>query len=105
MPTVDQVRGIAERLFTVLGVWLVAKGYIGTDDVAQFAPVLIAALTAWYAYYKNRPKSLVQRAAALPNTSVVTAPEIANDTPEPNIVSATTNSVVPKTDRRKSARP
>ena len=94
MPTTDQVKGIVERLVAVLLVWLVAKGHIGKDEALEYGPIAIGIVSAIYAWYVNRPKAIMQSAAALPGTTVVTTPEMAKSTPEPNIVSTTTNTVV-----------
>lgn len=103
-PTWDQIQGVAERLIT-FGVatvlaWAVVKGWITVEQAKeygiQFGPMILGIVAATYAYYRNRPTSLAQRAAALPNTTVVTTPEIARSTPEPNIVSAATNTVEPR---------
>ena len=94
MPTTDQVKGIVERLVAVLLTWLVAKGHIGKDEALEYGPVAIAIVSALYAWWINRPKAIVQSAASLPGTTVVTTPEMARSTPEPNVVSTATNTVV-----------
>lgn len=104
-PTWDQIKGIAERLITVgLASALslaVLKGWItkqqAIDYGAELAPLIIAAAAAGYAAWHNRPKALVQRAAALPGTAVVTTPDLANSTPERNIVSSAAVEIVPAT--------
>ena len=64
---------------------------------SEFARVIAVrpVVSVWYAWWVNRPKAILQSAAAVPGTTVVTVPEIAHATPETNIVSATTNVVVP----------
>ena len=94
MPTTDQVKGIVERLVAVLLTWLVAKGHIGKDDALEYGPIVIGVAAALYAWWVNRPKAIVQSAAALPGTTVVTTPELASGTPEQNILSTSTNKVV-----------
>lgn len=94
MPTTDQVKGITDRLVAVLLTWLVAKGYIGRDDALEYGPIAIALAMAFYAWWVNRPKAIVQSAAAIPGTTVVTTPELASGTPEQNILSTATNTVV-----------
>lgn len=92
-PTWDQIKGIAERLIGGGLLFLVAKGYIGKDDAATYGPAVLLLCAAVYGWYTNRPKAIVQSAAALPNTTVVTTPDLAHSTPEPNIVSAVTHEV------------
>jgi hypothetical protein len=78
------------------------KGWITKQDAldygAEYGPLLLAVVSAWYGWRINRPKAIVQSAAALPNTTVVTTPDIAKSTPEPNIVSDVTMKVEPKTE-------
>lgn len=87
MPTWDQVKGIAERLLLIGLAWLVAGGYITQDQSLVYAPAILMAIGAIWAWRVNRPKAIVQSAAALPNTVVVTTPDLAKSTPEQNIVS------------------
>lgn len=104
-PTWDQISGVAERLVTVAlaSVFSLAvlKGWItkqqAIDYGAELAPIILAFAAASYAAYRNRPKAIVQRAAALPGTAVVTTPALANSTPEGNIVSSATVDIVPAT--------
>lgn len=97
MPTWDQIKGIVERLIVVGLTYLATKGYIELQDVATYGPAILALAAAGWAAWVNRPKAIVQSAAALPNTTVVTTPEIAHNTPELNIVSSELNKVEPKT--------
>lgn len=95
-PTWDQVKGIVERLTTValasVFSYAVLKGWItkqqAIDYGAELVPIVLAAASAWYGWRINRPKAIVQSAAALPNTVVVTTADLAKSTPEANIVSA-----------------
>jgi hypothetical protein len=102
-PTWDQIKGIAERLIGGVLLLLVAKGFIGKDDVAVYGPAILLLLAAIYGWYTNRPKAIVQSAAALPNTTVVTTPALAKSTPEPNIVSSAEMKVEPKTEEEVTA--
>lgn len=94
-PTWDQVKGIAERLIGGGLLLLVAKGFIGPDDVAIYGPAILLICAAIYGWYTNRPKAIVQSAAALPGTAVVTTPALARSTPETNIVSSAAVDIVP----------
>lgn len=102
-PTADQVKGITERLVAVLLTWMVAKGYIGQAQALEYGPIAIGLASALYALWINRPKAIVQSAAALPGTTVVTTPEMARSTPEPNVVSAATNTVIDTETGKESA--
>lgn len=103
-PTSDQMTGMAERtvsgaLIGILGFALhklVVLGLLADSDVTTLSPLLIILLSAGYAYWVNRPKAIVQSAAALPGTVVVTTPDLSGSTPEKNIVSNTMNRVIDK---------
>jgi len=94
MPTGDQVKGLIERVATIGVTYLTAKGYIDVKMATEIGPLLITVLSILYALWINRPKAIVQSAAALPNTIVVTSSEMATATPEKNVVSELTNKVV-----------
>jgi hypothetical protein len=93
MPTWDQIKGVAERLILLGLAWLAAGGYIGQGDVLTYGPAILMLVGSLYAWFVNRPKAIVQSAAALPGTTVVTTPDLAKSTPEANIVSGVTNTV------------
>lgn len=103
-PTWDQIKGVAERLVTIsLASVLslaVSKGWItkqqAVDYGLEWGPLFLALISAWYGWKINQPRSIIQSAAALPGTTVVTLPSIAGSTPESNIVSVATNEVVPR---------
>lgn len=102
-PTWDQIKGIAERLITIalasILSFAVLKGWItkqqAIDYGAEWGPLLLAAASAWYGWRINRPKAIVQSAAALPGTAVITTPALARSTPEANIVSSAAVDIVP----------
>lgn len=104
-PTTDQVKGVGDRIIAVLVAILlttaVTKGWITTDQMNELSKILIdwspyitVAISGAWGWWVNRPKAIVQSAAALPNTMVVTTPDLSNNTPETNIVSNITNKVV-----------
>lgn len=94
--TYDQIRGPIERVVLFgLGL-LVGKGFITPADVTNYAALIMAVIAALIGWWQNRPKAILQSAAAIPGTTVVTDPSISNDTPEKNIVSNLTNSVKPR---------
>lgn len=86
----DQSTGILERLayamIMAVLMKLVAKGYIDEDMATYVASGIIAAGGAVWAWWINRPKALIQSAAAQPGTTVLTTPDIAHATPEVNIL-------------------
>lgn len=96
-PTWDQIQGVVERLVALGLVYAIARGWVGKDDAQTYGPAVVGLIAAIYAAWHNRPMALVQRAAALPDTTVVTMPALAKSTPEPNIVSSATNTVSPTT--------
>ncbi len=93
-PSVDQVSGSLDRiLWTALGslaTWLVTKGYLSASDAALLVPVAVALVSGIYGLWTNRQKALVQSAANVPGTIVVTSNDLAVATPgQQNIVSNT----------------
>ena len=89
----DQVKGVADRAIAMLLVWLVAKGYIGESEAATIGTVIIGLLSLAWGWWINRDKALVQSAATVPGTTVVTTADLAASTPETNIVSGASNVV------------
>lgn len=96
----DQFKGMLDRAMTVLVTmllgWMVKKGYIGESDSAQLLPAIVILPALAYGWWVNRNKALVQSAAAVPGTLVVTTPELSASTPENNIVSSATTKVLTK---------
>lgn len=80
--TFDQIRGPVERVVLIGLGWLVAKGYITAAEVAPYATLALAILAAFYGWWQNRPVAVLQSAAAVPETVVVTTPSLANATPD-----------------------
>ena len=85
--TFDQIRGPIERALLVALGWLAAKGWISPAEVAGYATLVIGIIAAVYGWWQNRPQAVIQSAAAVPGTTVVTTSAIAAATPETNIVS------------------
>ena len=94
--TFDQIRGPVERVVYIFLGWLVARGFITSAEVANYATLVLAILAAFYGWWQNRPKAVAQSAAALPGTTVVTTAAIAASTPEGNILSNANVEVVRK---------
>ena len=101
MTSTTQVSGVIERIATVaitwLLTWLTTKGWISTAQAAEFMPLLLAVITAVYGWWITRDKAILQNAAAVPGTVVVTTPELSAATPDQNnIVSSSETKVVTK---------
>lgn len=105
--TKDQGTSILERMIygvaLALAMKFVAWGWLDADMAPYIAAGIVAAVGSAYAWWINRPVSIVQAASNLvdPNTGkktqVVTSPELAAATPgNPNIVSQADNKVVSK---------
>jgi len=100
--TKDQVQGAGDRALLVLVTWFLTfatnKGWLTTSDVASLAPALVTIVGFAWGYWVNRPKAILQSAAAVvgadgKKTVIVASPELAADTPENNIVSNTPTTV------------
>lgn len=87
MLTFDQIRAPVERVVLLALAYAAGRGWISEADVAGFGVAALAAISAFYGWWINRPKAVVQAAAAIPGTTVVTTPELAAATSETNIVS------------------
>lgn len=94
--TFDQIRGPIERAVLIALGWAAGQGWISSAEVAGYATLLVGILAAFYGWWQNRPKAVLQSAAAIPGTTVVTTPALAAATPEGNIVSSAVEKVVPK---------
>lgn len=97
----DQVTGISERVLygfvmAMFGLG-VKKGWYDNETAAYLAGGAVTLIGGIWAWWINRPQALIRAAAqSTPGTVVVTTPEIANATPESNIVSNQTSKVMPK---------
>lgn len=95
--TWDQISGPLDRVLLVALTYFASKGWITPGEVAGYATLVLGLLGAIYGWWVNRPKAIVQSAAALPGTIVVTTAALAAATPdESNIVSNVDTKVVPK---------
>lgn len=99
-PTTDQVVGVADRLLTVLVMWLLMKavmfGWISESDATSLGPIIVAFLAGLWGWWNNRPKAILVAAARLPDTKVVTTPDLAASVPSNNVVSNSETTVVPR---------
>lgn len=85
--TFDQIRGPVERIVYIGLGWLVARGFITSEEVANYATLALGIAAAFYGWWQNRPKAIAQSAAAIKGTTVITTPALADGTAEKNIVS------------------
>ena len=69
--TFDQIRGPIERVIYIGLGWLVARGFITSAEVANYATLALAIIAAFYGWWQNRPKAILQSAAALPDVQKV----------------------------------
>jgi len=91
----DQVKGMLDRAIAVLATmflnWMVTKGWLGQSDAATLLPALVLLPALAWGYWNNRDKALVQSAANVPGTIVVTQPALAAATPDQNNIVSNTN--------------
>lgn len=99
--TQEQIKGMLDRagavIATLLLGYLVRKGWIGDTEVAALTPIIILVPTMAWGWWVNRNQALVQSAATVPGTVVVTEPKLAHVTPESNIVSSESVHLAAKT--------
>lgn len=99
--TKDQGTALIERaLYGValaFAMKLVGWGVLSADMAPYVAGGAVTAIGGAYAWWINRPKAIVQAAANLPGTTVVTTQALSDATPgQSNIVSNTETKVVSK---------
>lgn len=90
----DQLKGMLDRAAAVLVTmalgWMVKRGWLGESDAATLAPAIVLLPAIAWGWWNNRDKALVQSAANVPGTVVVTSAALAASTPDQNnIVSST----------------
>ena len=86
--TFDQVRGPLERIVYIGLGWLVARGFITSAEVANYATLLLAIAAAGYGWWQNRPKAIMESAQALPEVKKIVTTDAAMiaDTSLPKVV-------------------
>lgn len=87
----DMISGAVDRALGMLITWaltyVAAKGYIAQSSIAELTPALVVLIWAAYGAWVNRPKALVQAAANVPGTVVLTTRELSEATPnQENII-------------------
>lgn len=76
--TFDQIRGPIERLVLVGLGWLAAKGVITSAEVANYATLVLALGAAFFGWWQNRPKAILQSAQALPEVTKIVSTNVAS---------------------------
>lgn len=71
--TFDQIRAPVERVVYITLGYLAARypQYLGSADVTAFGTAIVALIAAFYGYWINRPKSLLQSVSALPEVKKI----------------------------------
>lgn len=97
--TFDQIRGPIERVLYVTLGYLAAKGYIGTDQVGNYAALILGVSAAFYGWWQNRPKAILQSASALSDVKQITTTDtaLAADTSLPKVTSVGGAAPTPET--------
>lgn len=95
----DQLKGMLDRAIAILATmflaWMVKRGWLGESDSAALLPLVVLLPSLAWGWWNNRDKALVQAAAAVPGTVVVTTKELATSTPgQQNIVANTASAKV-----------
>lgn len=75
MLTLEQFKSLIERVVLVALTWAGTKGYITPEQATEYAPLVIGLAAAFYAWWINRPKALMDAAiASAPKGTVVIPP-------------------------------
>lgn len=74
--TFDQIRGPIERILYVALGWLVARGYITSDEVANYITLALGIGAAFYGWWQNRPTAILQSANALPEVKKIVSTDV-----------------------------
>lgn len=69
--TFDQIRGPIERVLYIGLGYVAAKGYIGSDQIGNYAALILGIGAAFYGWWQNRPKAILQSASALPEVTSI----------------------------------
>lgn len=84
MPTFDQIRGPIERLFYIALAYAAGKGWLAQSDVAGLVTLAVAVAGAFYGWWQNRPKAILQSASALPEVKKIVSTDAAQ-VADPNL--------------------
>lgn len=108
-PTGAQVSGMTSMTLASAITWLVtftlsklaARGFLDASDAPQLALVIVIIGSAAWGAYANRPTAILQKAGNVvgedgKKTVVIASPELSDAVPAPNVISNTTNKVIPK---------
>lgn len=87
----DPIKGALDRVLGIVLTWALTwaatKGYIAQTQVAELLPAILVLIWAGYGVWVNRPKAIVQAAAAVPGTVVLTTHALSEATPnQENII-------------------
>lgn len=83
----SQITAVAERLLYIVVPMLTANGLAQKEDEQLIVSFALAILAFVIGIMNNRAKRLADRAAQLPDTVVITTPEIAKQSRSLNVVS------------------
>lgn len=90
-PSGNQAYGALDRALLTLGsssiTWALTQHYIGDATALFLTTGVIPMLAIVYGLFANRDMAVVRKAANVEGTTVMTKPELAESTPETNIVS------------------
>lgn len=82
LPGSSQISGALDRLLWMMLTWAATKGYITSADILPYALLIIGVCGVAWSIITNRRTKLALRAAALPDTTLITTPAIAAATPQ-----------------------
>lgn len=95
----EQVKGIIERILTVVVTYLVAKGYVPQAIGPEIVTAAIGVITVIYGFYVNRASNLAAATQQVTGGTVIVPASVANSGPSAdnaNVLPSETNKVVAK---------
>lgn len=92
-PNAEQIRSFLFIVIPTLTAWLVGRGYITADTasaiwnlIATNLAIIVSIVSIAWAWLRNRRAKLIERAAAQPNTVVITDSKTAAASPSPDVI-------------------
>lgn len=94
--TQDQIIAALRNALSFFGGVAVSKGWVDSNTLLQAGGLIAPVVGMYFAWRASSAKAQVEKVAAMPGTTVVTTPEVAQASPSDNVKSNATTDVVAK---------